>query len=268
MLAVIRIAGAALGWAAWLVGIRRAVTQDNIHRAYPDLIEGARQRIARRAFMNLGIVFFEFLYLRIASRAAIHNSLRINNLVEVRNALSSPNGVILLSGHLGNWEWLALSFALQIERPISLIVKNQKSSYAERFLTRMRTRFGNRQIDAGDVRKIFRALKNGEPLAILGDQTAFAEAVRVPFFGIEVPTFEGTARLALATRSPIIFFQPLGRTVLGYECHLHSVPFDDLIEVSEQNVKILTARHTAVLEAAIREKPELWLWQHKRFKYV
>jgi KDO2-lipid IV(A) lauroyltransferase len=105
-------------------------------------------------------------------------------------------------------------------------------------------------------------------LAVLGDQAAPAEDVRVPFFGTAVPTLEGTARLALATRAPILFLQPLERTRHGYRCRFHSVPFEDLADASPANVRELTARHTAVLEAAIRECPELWLWQHKRWKYM
>jgi KDO2-lipid IV(A) lauroyltransferase len=268
MLALLRVAGAVLGRLAYVLGVRKTVTLHNLKRALPELSERSRRRIARRSFANLGIVFFEFIFLRSARQSDIVDGFQIKNLQEGAQALSNVNGVILLGGHIANWEWLAVAFGPVIGRPVNVIVKNQKSSHAEQFLRLMRTRFGNRLIDAGDVRKIFRTLKSGEPVGILGDQTAFAEAVRVPFFGMDVPTFEGTARLALQTRASILFMQPYKRTSHGYECRVQDISFEDLDGVNEENIRILTARHTAVLEAAIREKPEFWLWQHKRFKYV
>jgi KDO2-lipid IV(A) lauroyltransferase len=241
---------------------------DNLARAYPEWSLAKCRQTATKSYSSLGKVFFEFLFLRFASKRAIERGLEISNLTEFLPFLTGPNGAILLSGHLGNWEWLALGCSLRLEVPLDVIIKNQRSSIAERFLVRMRTRFGNRMLDAGNVRAIFRALRNGELLAVLGDQAASPGDVRVPFFGRDTPTLEGTARLALATRAPILFLQPYERTRRGYRCRFHHIPFDDLAEASPENVRLLTARHTAVLEKAVREYPELWLWQHKRWKHV
>ena len=268
MLWVLRGIGGALGRLAWVLGIRAHITRGNLARAFAELPSNKRRSLASKSYANLGIVFFEFIYLRFASKDAIRNGLEITNLPDVLPVLSNSHGAILLSGHLGNWEWLALGCALRIGSPVDEIIKNQRASWVERFLVTMRTRFGNRILDAGNVRAIFRALRNKERIAILGDQAASAENVRVPFFGVEVPTFEGTARLALSTRAPILFLQPFERTRRGYRCRFIEVPFADLADASAPNVRELTARHTRVLEQAIRERPELWLWQHRRWKHV
>ena len=268
MLWFFRLIGGSLGWLSYKAGIRARVTLENLRNAFPEMSEKARMRIASRSYSNLGKVFFEFLFLRFASRRKISNGLLIDNLREVDKAISDSNGAILLSGHLGNWEWLAIGCSLHLDRHLCVIIKNQRSSIAERFLAKMRTRFGNRMMNAGDARAIYRALRQKQLLAILGDQTAGADDLRVSFFGREVPTFEGAARLALATRAPIWFLQPYERTRKGYNCHFHEVYFGDLIEPNEGNVRTLTARHTAMLEQAIREKPEFWLWQHKRWKHA
>ncbi len=274
MLWLLRFVGGALGRLAFYAGIRSRVTLDNLARAFPEWTSAKRRCTAAKSYASLGTVFFEFLFLRCASKAAIERGLEIVNLAEFLPLLSGvngtilPSGAILLSGHIGNWEWLALGCGLRVKKPLDVIIKNQRSRKAEQFLMRMRTRFGNRMLDAGNVRAIFRALRNGELLAILGDQAASAEDVRVPFFGIPVPTLEGTARLALASRAPILFLQPYERTRWGYRCRFHNVPFDDLVETNPQTVRELTARHTAMLEEAIRERPEFWLWQHKRWKHA
>src|SRR6185503_1623700 len=137
MLALLRLCGAVLGRIAFILGVRRAVTLDNLRLAYPELSDDARKRIAKRAFSNLGLVFFEFPYLKSARRAAIGKGLKLQNLEHVKEALSNPNGVVLVSGHLANWEWLALGLGLVIENKLNVIVKNQKSSFAERYLHQM-----------------------------------------------------------------------------------------------------------------------------------
>lgn len=268
MLLILRCVGGVLGRLAFWAGIRSKVTLENLARAYPEFLPNKRRNLAAKSYANLGMVFFEFLFLRYASKDAIQNGLEITNLGDMLPIISNPRGAILLSGHLGNWEWLALGCALRLGTPLDVIIKNQRASPVEQFLVTMRKRFGNLMLDAGNVRAIFRALRNREVLAILGDQAASAEDIRVPFFGVEVPTFEGTARLALATRSPILFLHPFERTPRGYRCRFIQVPFDDLSFASSTNVRELTARHTAILEQAIREKPELWLWQHRRWKHV
>ncbi len=268
MLWLLRAVGGLLGRLAFWCGIRSKVTLDNLARAYPDWSSAHRREIAGSCYSSLGKTFFEFLYLRYASKASIKRGLEITNLAEMEPLLSGSNGAILLSGHIGNWEWLALGCGLRISKPIDVIIKNQRSSIAERFLVRMRTRFGNRMIGAGDVRAIFRALRNNEFLAVLGDQAATPKDVRVPFFGRDVPTLEGTARLALATRASIFFLQPIERTSIGYCCRFQQIPFDDLTDASSENVRELTARHTALLERAIRGRPDFWLWQHKRWKHA
>lgn len=267
MLWLLRCVGGVLGRMAFWCGIRSRVTIENLARAYPDWTLGACRQIAAKSYSSLGKVFFEFLFLRYAGKATIERGLEITNLSGFEPYFSGSTGAILLSGHIGNWEWLALGCGLRIHKPLDVIIKNQRSRVAERFLIRMRTRFGNRMLDAGNVRAIFRALRNGELLAILGDQAATAQDVRVPFFGVEVPTLEGTARLALATRAPILFLQPYERTARGYRCRFHNVPFDDLPDASPENVRELTARHTAMLERIVRELPEFWLWQHNRWKH-
>src|ERR1700733_4583278 len=160
MLWLLRLVGGSFGWLSYKAGIRAQVTLENLRYAFPELSEKSRKEIAARSYSNLGKVFFEFLYLRFAGKRKVSNGLVISNLGELDKDVSSANGVILLSGHIGNWEWLAVGCSLNLHRQLSVIVKNQRSSIAEKFLTKMRTRFGNRMVNAGDVRGIYRSLRN------------------------------------------------------------------------------------------------------------
>lgn len=258
--------GSALAVAAFKLGIRKSVTLENLRHAFPQLSAKQIKQLAARSYSNLGRVFFEMLYLRAGSKELIGRSLAITNKEEVRRELSKGKGLILLSAHLANWEWMALGTGLLLDHPLHVIVKNQAGSYTERFLNRMRSRFGNRMINAGDARSAFKALQRGEIVAMLGDQSAPAGSIEVEFFGRRVPTFEGVARFALRTRSPIYLAECDRKAAGQYSMTFHHIEYDDLQGSTDVNVAELTRRHTKLLETIIRKRPELWLWQHKRWK--
>ena len=176
--------------------------------------------------------------------------------------------MIVVAGHFANWEWLALGGSLALNENFAIVRKNIQTSFTERFLERMRVRTGNSLINSADIRKMYRVLQNRRCIALLADQSAPGESVLVTFFGKEVPTFEGPARLALRTRAPMLFAECLRKENDDYVITFYPIPFDDLLDDSHGNIRELTYRHTHILEEIIRKNPDQWLWQHRRWKYV
>ncbi len=260
--------GSSLALLAFWLGIRREVTLDNLRLAYPEISDREIRRIAAGSYKNLGRTFAEMLYLRFASQDSFVKKLKLSNAEVLEQALSSGKGALVLSGHLSNWEWGGIGFNLCFHKPFYLVVKNQTKGFAEHFVSQMRRRFGGTLVNAGDVLTLYRALQRGEAVSMLTDQAAPAESVRVTFFGREVPTFEGAARLALRTRARMIVYAPTRTRGGVYEVRFHSIDYSDLVDATDENVRELTQRHTAKLEEAIRLHPEEWLWQHKRWKHV
>lgn len=262
------VLGSIVGLASYYCGVRRNVTLENLLRAFPEKNDDERKRIAKTSYRNLGRVFAEMLYLRFASRKNIIDSVTISNPDILLSLKSKGNGIIAVSAHFSNWEWMAMGGAPQLGGGFYIVIKNIVSSFAERFLQQMRSRTGNLLLGSGDVRGMYKALKQGSVVALLSDQAAPIGSVRVSFFGIETPTFEGPARMALRTRAGMVFAVCLPSESNEYQLIFHEIPFDDLTDESEESVKVLTARHTSILEAYIRQYPSLWLWQHRRWKNV
>src|SRR5436309_141350 len=104
MLSLLRLIGLTLAELAYVLGVRRAVTVENIAKAYPDQPSRAVGRIARKSFGNLGIVFAEFVYLRYARRRSVKRGLTIENLNEALSKIPRTTGIIFFGGHIGNWE--------------------------------------------------------------------------------------------------------------------------------------------------------------------
>jgi KDO2-lipid IV(A) lauroyltransferase len=260
--------GASLATLAYWLGFRRNVTDTNLRLALPNLSKREANKIALGSYRNLGRVFAEMLYLRFASREAFKRNLHLSNPEVLESALASGHGVLILSGHLSNWEWGGIGFNLFLHKPFYLVVKNQTKGFAEHFVSAMRKRFGGTLVNAGDVMALYRALQKGEAVSMLTDQAAPSESTRVEFFGRLVPTFEGAARLALRTRAEMIFYAPTRLHDGKYSVRFDRIDYSDLSGSSDENVWLLTERHTQALERAIREHPSEWLWQHKRWKHA
>jgi len=116
------------------------------------------------------------------------------------------------------------------------------------------------------VRDVIRRLRAGGTVAMLADQDARRDGVFVPFFGKPASTPVGPASFSLMTGAPIVFCTCAratdGRLELRFTPGL--VPAGDARD--PEAVRALTARHTALLEAAVRERPAQWFWLHKRWK--
>ncbi len=264
----LQLTGILIARIAYFFGVRKKVTLDNLSNAFPELTENQRRVLAKKSYSNLGIVFAEMIYLRFASLQIIGRYITVSNPQLFHKYIKEQNGLIVVAGHYANWEWLALGGAIVLHENFAIVRKNIQTSFTERFLEKMRIRSGNSLINSGDIRKMYGVLRNGKCIALLADQAAPGESARVKFFGREVPTFEGPARLALRTKSPMLFAECIRTENGNYVITFHVISFDDLQGDTPENIRELTYRHTHLLEEAIRRHPEQWLWQHRRWKYV
>ena len=124
----------------------------------------------------------------------------------IDEALASGRGTLIFTAHCGNWEWLAATVTL-LGHPLTVLQRERDEPDLNRFIMRMRSRFGMRTIGRKtetSALEMFRALRKGELLAFLIDQNIRAESVKVPFFGRPALTPVGPARLAVRAGAPVM----------------------------------------------------------------
>ncbi len=262
--------GRTLGGIGYYAAVRRRqVTLENLRHAFPEKSERERRSIARSAFRNYGIALVEMLWSWSASESDLRATVDPGDMTVPRAAHDRGQGMILLSGHFGNWEFLVSALRLAVGYPLLMIVQEQRNKRVNALIDAARSRFGNRTVTmAASVREVLRTLHDGETLMLLGDQSAPREAVFIPFFGRPAATHRGAAAFSLRSGAPIIMHfllrQPDGRYRAVYEM----VDQSGLNGTPEENVVELTRRHTAILERMIRQYPDHWLWMHKRWKHT
>jgi KDO2-lipid IV(A) lauroyltransferase len=260
--------GAALGDVARRLGVRRAVAEDNLARALPELDAGARAAVLAACYREVGRVAVEYPRLPQLARAPAGRVVKeVVGTEHVRRALDAGRGVVLVSAHFGNFELFAAAVAVRLGVPISVIVQPQSNPWVDRWLNDLRARAGLGIIPLGaGLRGAIAALRANRGVALVADQDARRRGLFVPFFGRLASTPRGPAELAVRTGAPIV----MGFTVRG-EDGRHAPTLLPPLEADrgahpEREVERLTLAQVAVLEEWVRRHPDHWFWMHRRWK--
>jgi KDO2-lipid IV(A) lauroyltransferase len=261
--------GAGLGALGYRpLAIRREVVERQLRAALPSLPPDDVKRIAHASYANLGRTTTETALLPLYDRDRIVSLFEeVEGWSIIEERLARAKGLILVSGHLGNWE-LGGAYLAARGLPMQVVARYMENPLFDAFLTRTRERIGMTVVhDDEAVRRVPRALRTGHAVAFLIDQGAVGLASTwVPFFGRLAKTPRGPAVFALRLGAPIVFGaalrQPSGRFRLSFE-PIDTTPTGNL----EADVERIVADYTAVLERWVRRAPEQYFWQHRRWKH-
>ena len=250
----------------------RRTGMTNLEIAFPEKSLDERRDILRGTFENLGRVLGELSQFHKYTAKNLADLIDFE-LDDASKALYKKNketgrGVLITTGHLGNWEMLVLGFAALYE-PISYLARPLDNPKIDDMLNALRTKFGNTPINKNhSAMTAIRILKEGGILGILSDVNAHPkEGVFVSFFGVQACTTSGAAMIAIRANSFIYpTFCVWDKTIKKYQ-----IVHGSLIEPAntgdrKYDVIQTTAAYTAEIEAVVRRYPDQWMWTHKRWK--
>ena len=246
----------------------RTVALENLRRAYGGQWDERRiESVARDSFRNLGITLVEF-FLRQPriTMEEVEQEVRFEGQEHYEAAFARGKGVILITGHYGNWEMMGPRLA-RAGYQVSAVSRTADDPGLEHMIESIRTRCGLLQIPRRQAaRQGLAALRRNEILAILIDQNAAEGGVFVPFFGYPASTATGPAVFALKTGAALLptfcVREADGTHRMIARPPIYPEPTGD----READVLRLTAEVTRSIEQQIRERPELWSWLHNRWK--
>ena len=255
---------------------------DGLARTLVRVLDGALPRLRRTAYRNLAFalphhdaravtdgVFQSIARLLVAFARLpdmhaqnVGDWIRCEGLEHYRVAKNAGRGVLVATGHIGNWELSAFAHALLTE-PMSVVVRPLDNPAIDRLVEERRALSGNRVITKKDaLRRIVAALRANEAVGVLVDQNAsLEEGVFVPFFGRDACSGRAFARIAHRTGAAVI----PGYALWNRAERKYVLRFEPPVEIAGDDAAD-TARIHERLGAVIRNNPDQWLWIHRRWK--
>ena len=253
-----------------LLGKVRRTAVENIRNSLPYLATldgwnpacGTPEEIARRTFANFGRTFVEVLKLYFGQGESLMAGVEIRGLEHYERARARGKGIILITGHCGNWELMALTFGIR-HSEMSVVARRQKYDPLTGFLERLRHRFGNSVIYAdGAARRIFLKLRKNGIVGILIDQAVpESEGAVVDFLGRGAWTTTMPPLVAAKTGAPLL---PM---FIHREGGRHVVTIHPAVEpVAGEDPLAGTRALNRAIEGHIARHPDEWLWVYRRWK--
>lgn len=251
----------------YVIGYRKKVVMENLRNSFPDKSEKEIKRIGKDFYHYLCDLFLEtFKTLTISKTTMLKHFYFAPGAQEVFDKLADEKkSVVLVMGHLGNWEWAGNTFSLLCKHQLYVIYHPLSNKYFNKLIYDMRTRFGTGLIA---MRETFREMvaKRNEvsATAFIADQTPSPEgAYWTTFLNQDTPVFTGTERIAKKMEYPIVY-ACIKRVKRGY----YQIEAEVLcMNPKETKDGEISEMHTRRLEKDIIAQPEVWLWSHRRWKH-
>lgn len=256
--------GRSIGELIWLAGKRRRhVAVDNLGYAFPEMSVAERTDLAHRSALHFGQSVVDFMCADQWTRESIEASTTIVGREHLDEALAGGNGVLLITGHLGNWERLSAYVSL-CGIDLTVIIRDANQEGVNDLVNSMRRASGTKVIPRGDAaRPILNILKRNAMVGIIPDQNS--EEAFIPFFGQPAGTVLGPGVIRERTGAAVLpgscFHLGEGRFELKFYPLLQPVEVED----GKKGEGTMLAIHHW-LEGVIREHPEQWLWMHDRWR--
>jgi KDO2-lipid IV(A) lauroyltransferase len=223
---------------------------------------------ARRSFENIGRNTVEIVKILFRRDQRLLDNVDIKGSEHLHQALALGNGALVITGHCGNWELMAIATPHLLPYHLSVVARAQNNPSLDRLVEEFRCRTGNKVIyKKGAIKKIVGELNQNQVVGILIDQAVLAkEGCVISFLKRPAITTKLPAVLARKKQTPVlacfIHREPDGR---------HQIIIQPPMEMSEDNntddaAISDTQQMTRYIEEFIRAYPDQWLWGHRRWK--
>ena len=251
---------------------RRQVILDNLNRVYgPHVHADQITRLAQAHYGHLFKLLKELISFRFLSEKRKKAMVRVEGVPELTEAFMAGKGILILTGHFGNFEVstvAGIEHFPQVKGRIHFLRRPIKPKWLSDLLTRRFNQAGFGVVGRrGSLEEIVDTLEKGDAIVFPFDQYARKpEGIDVEFFGYGAGTHKSMAVLALSTGAPVMpaasWREPDGTHVLKFWSPLPTIVDAEVGAEIRKN----TRAYNAALELAIIRHPEQWWWVHRRWK--
>jgi len=255
-----------------LLPFRRRLVLENLHRVFGETLpESEIRRLAQAYYAHFARFFIELIRLPWMSEAKRKSWIRVENMESPTRAHELGKGVLLLTGHFGNWEVAtvaAIGEFPQFKGLFHFLRRPLKPRLLNDFITSRFKRAGFGTLaKRGSLESILDLLAAGALVVYVFDQHSVGrDGVVVDFFGHPSGTSKSMAILAMSTGAAVVptssWREPDGTHVVRFEEPLPHIECENTNEA----IRLNTHAYNVAIERMLLRHPEQWIWMHRRWK--
>tara|TARA_B100002052_G_scaffold298922_1_gene334219 strand:+ start:1609 stop:2475 length:867 start_codon:yes stop_codon:yes gene_type:complete len=244
----------------YCIPLRKNVVKINLCTAFPNKNDREIKKLTLQIYKHYGLLMFEFI--RSHTRQVDRKIFKIDN--QTKKILSSKDGFILMTAHLGNWEMILP--AINYYKKITAVVRHHNNVGGNRFFSECRNLSNVTLIsNKGSRKKMIEALNLGEVLGLASDQNAKDRGTYINFFGRKASIPKGAGHFHYLTEKQVIFGFCILNKDLSYTFKLREIKLDNNCEQKEKLIVKLNVIYSQLLEKEIKKKPFQYFWFHKKW---
>lgn len=258
--------GGKLLWLCYARGRERAL--ENLSAAYPDKDQTWLKKTAKRSFEHIVMLSVDILLTPYLARKDNWQQYgEYKNVEHAKWLMQEGKGVILVTGHYGNFEILGYIMGLfgfnlySVARPLD-------NKHLNQYILSIRERHGQKIIDKqGAAELMSKVSTEGASLGLIADQDAGKKGLFVDFFGRPASTFKSIAVMAAMHNMPVAvgYSRRIGNQY-RFEIGVKRIIFPQAWVNQKDPVRWITEQYTQTIEAIVREDPTQYWWVHRRWK--
>ncbi len=247
-------------------GYRRNVVGQNLKLAFPEKSETELKTIEKKFYKHMCDMFLEMVKTMNLSKEEVKKRYRIIN-VDLIQKIEKQKSILIPCSHYANWEW-NVSLNLYIKSKGYAVYQKIANKYFDKLAKKLRSRWNTTLITTHEtVKTVIRNEKNGTKgiYGMVSDQSPMVEHAHYwdKFMGVTVPIYIGTETLARKLDLAVVFLK-VSKVKRGYY-QAEFIPIT--LSGKETEPYEITKKFISLTEQQIRERPEHYLWTHKRWKH-
>lgn len=258
----------------FLFPYRRKIIRANIQQVFGDqLSPSEKNQLIKAFYSHLATSIRENIHLRFMSEDTLKQKVKVRGEEYPLAVANEGRGVLILTGHLGNWEFAPIGGILNFKAfqgQMHFIRRTLGNKFLERTLFKRYYAAGLNVIPKKNaLQNVCDLLEKNHAIVFVLDQHASIvnrDGIAAEFFGKKAGTYRSLASIARNTELPVIpataYRLPNGQHVLEFKPPLYWQESGSLQESLYHN----TVAYNKALEALILQHPEQWMWLHKRWK--
>lgn len=249
-----------------IFGYRRKVVQENLHLVFPEKSKESIHFIEKKFYHHLCDTFLEMVKSMNLSKEQVRKKYQVENIELVRK-IEKDQSIIILCAHYANWEW-NVSINNYVDSKGYAVYQKINNSYFDAFVRKVRAKWNTTLITQKQTVKTVLENHRSQTRAAYGmvsDQSPQVHRAQywTEFMGIKVPIFNGGEVLARKTGLAVLFLKVSKIKRGHYKAELIPISLDS--KATQENE--ITDTFLRLTEQQIRERPEHYLWTHKRWKH-